>query len=782
VNLICFLGNNLQSPTGFDAQANILYDLVSTQSVDALVSWASSIGNYISEDDIRRWHARFAPLPIVTIGKAFDGIPSVVTDNYQGMRSAIAHLIETHNVRRLVFIRGPESHFYAQERFRAYVETIRDYGIPFDANLVTPPLTWDLEAGYHAMQALLEAKCLRPLIDFQAVIAASDRLLIGALNCMHARGVRIPDHVAAVGFNNSPKAQSNFPPITTVAVQFYQIGYQAVESAWALLNGQLVAKRVETPSKLIIRESCGCQNPLIVQVANEPAHMQLDLPAHDAHPVRMLATLVQTHRDVFPTLDPNWAEHLWECFITQVCGGTAGLFLRELTSLLQQTTHAEDQMVAWHSVISTMRQHALRFTEIEPRRVEDLWQQARILIAETARQQSAHRASQHAQQERIVQDIGTKLITLFDMENLMDELARSLPRLGITGCYLSLYENPPAYHFPQAVPEWSRLVLAFSNQGRVELEPGGRRFRTQDLVPANILPTKQCFMMIAEALYFQDNQLGFVLFETNSRNVTFYAALRAQISNALQGALLLQERQRVQRALETSRTQRRTIADSLPVLIAQIDTEGRYLFANQAFQTWLGLPPAEVVGRNVRAVLGEERFAVISDSSARALAGESLEIEREIGYRQGAIRFVRTTYIPHCNAQGQVDSCFELSSDMTTHKDMVQQLEYLATTDEHTGLNNRRSFFKNSREIVQRAEQQGTCVSLLIFDVDHFKQVNDTYGHDVGDLVLEKLARLFQAKLRTVDVFTRIGGEEFSVLLPNTLAATALQVAERLRT
>ncbi len=781
VNLICFLGNNLYSPTGFDAQANILYDLVSAQNVDALVSWTSSIGNYATTDAIQNWHARYAPLPVVTIGKAVDGIPSVMMDSYGGMRDAIVHLIEVHRLQRLVFIRGPESHHHAQERFRAYKETLQDYQIPFDENLVTPPLPWDSASGHEAMDVLLKDKCLRPLIDFQAVVAASDRLLLGALDCLSLRGVRVPEHIAAVGFNNGSKAKSHFPPITTVAVQFYQIGYQAVESACALLEGQAVAEHVVTPSRLIIRESCGCQNPLITQAVCERTQMEPGTSLRAAQHGQVLANLAQTNKDFFPQLQAGWAERLWNCFIAEVYNDASGLFLRELGAMLKQTISEEDQVVAWHSVISTLRHHASRLNDAEPKRVENLWQQARILVAETARQQMANRVSQDAQQVRIMQDIGATLITLFDLENLLDELARSLPRLGISGCYLSLYENPPAYHFPQAVPEWSRLVLAFSKQGRIALEPEGRRFKTQDLVPPNILPPNQRFMMIAEALYFQNNQLGFVLFETTSKDVTFYAALRAQISNALQGALLRQERHRVQLALETSRTQLRTIADSLPVLIAQIDTTGHYLFANEAFRSWLDLSPAQVVGRTVCEVLGEERYAAISDSLARALAGENLEIEQNLVFKQNRIRSVHTIYIPHRDADGQVDSCFELSSDITAHKDMVQQLEYLATTDEHTGLSNRRFFFKASREIVRRAEQEGTFVSLLIFDVDHFKQVNDTYGHDVGDTVLERLAHLFQAKLRTVDIFARIGGEEFSVLLPNTPLASACQVAERLR-
>ena len=75
------------------------------------------------------------------------------------------------------------------------------------------------------------------------------------------------------------------------------------------------------------------------------------------------------------------------------------------------------------------------------------------------------------------------LITTFDMEKLMDVLAESLPRLGIPSCYVALYENPQPYQYPQPAPERSRLVRAYTEKGRVQLEPDGLRFPSRQLVP-----------------------------------------------------------------------------------------------------------------------------------------------------------------------------------------------------------------------------------------------------------------------------------------------------------
>lgn len=109
------------------------------------------------------------------------------------------------------------------------------------------------------------------------------------------------------------------------------------------------------------------------------------------------------------------------------------------------------------------------------------------------------------------------------------------------------------------------------------------------------------------------------------------------------------------------------------------------------------------------------------------------------------------------------------------------ELTRLATVDELTGLYNRRFFLKRLGDEIDRAVRYGSPLSLLMLDVDHFKRVNDTYGHVVGDAVLASLAGVIRSTFRRTDVAARYGGEEFCALLPQTDRTGAEQVAERLR-
>jgi diguanylate cyclase (GGDEF)-like protein len=109
---------------------------------------------------------------------------------------------------------------------------------------------------------------------------------------------------------------------------------------------------------------------------------------------------------------------------------------------------------------------------------------------------------------------------------------------------------------------------------------------------------------------------------------------------------------------------------------------------------------------------------------------------------------------------------------------LVQQQ---ALTDELTSLPNRRRFMSEFRREAQRADRSGTALSVIVLDIDDFKKVNDTYGHETGDMVLRGLSEALAAATRSVDLAARLGGEEFAVLLPNTDAEGAEGVAERIQ-
>jgi diguanylate cyclase (GGDEF)-like protein len=109
------------------------------------------------------------------------------------------------------------------------------------------------------------------------------------------------------------------------------------------------------------------------------------------------------------------------------------------------------------------------------------------------------------------------------------------------------------------------------------------------------------------------------------------------------------------------------------------------------------------------------------------------------------------------------------------------EIERLAQTDTLTGIANRRRFLELADQELLRFKRKQHDFSLLYLDIDHFKRINDTYGHGTGDLVLQKFAALVSTQIRGLDIFGRLGGEEFALLLPETSLEAAKEVAERIR-
>lgn len=123
-------------------------------------------------------------------------------------------------------------------------------------------------------------------------------------------------------------------------------------------------------------------------------------------------------------------------------------------------------------------------------------------------------------------------------------------------------------------------------------------------------------------------------------------------------------------------------------------------------------------------------------------------------------------------------SSFQLTHELeSAHAASKQQ----ARTDSLTGLNNRRALFEQGTQLLSYCERNKAPFSVILLDVDHFKVINDTYGHAIGDVALQHLAQLLQTSLRRSDLCGRIGGEEFAILLPDTSLQSACVLAEKLR-
>ncbi|WP_020651704.1 PAS domain-containing protein [Massilia niastensis] len=207
----------------------------------------------------------------------------------------------------------------------------------------------------------------------------------------------------------------------------------------------------------------------------------------------------------------------------------------------------------------------------------------------------------------------------------------------------------------------------------------------------------------------------------------------------------------------------RTITDNLPVLIAYLDQERRYRFANAVHGSWLGKAPGAIIGRTMCEAFGDDYFVQQKEALDRAWKGEAAQCEHEIVRKKHA-RIVHSTFLPQFR-DGAVVGVYVLTTDATASRLHERSLHALAHTDALTKIPNRRQFEIGLQGAIERSLQRARRFALFYLDIDHFKQINDTHGHAVGDMVLVEFARRLQKAVRSSDLVARLAGDEFTVLL-----------------
>jgi len=248
--------------------------------------------------------------------------------------------------------------------------------------------------------------------------------------------------------------------------------------------------------------------------------------------------------------------------------------------------------------------------------------------------------------------------------------------------------------------------------------------------------------------------------------------------------LLLTENAIALATLRESENRFRSAFDHSGIGMALMALDGRWLKVNPALCRTLGYARQELLALDHDATTHVDDRGLEAPFLKRALAGEltHYEIEKRYLHKEGALIWGLLTVSVVMNSDRQPVYLIAQLQDITARKASEESLRALAVRDDLTGVWNRREMFRLLNEETSRADRHRRPLSLIMLDVDAFKQVNDTYGHQAGDTSLKQIARIIEESVRSFDRVARYGGEEFAVILPETVGLDALAVAERIRT
>ena len=220
------------------------------------------------------------------------------------------------------------------------------------------------------------------------------------------------------------------------------------------------------------------------------------------------------------------------------------------------------------------------------------------------------------------------------------------------------------------------------------------------------------------------------------------------------------------------------------VFIARLDAH--IIDVSPACEDVLGYTKAELLTMTLLDVIVNPQDSV-RFQNALSERGSVRNFESELQRKDGRVIYTLVSATPRLDENGEVNGVQGNVHDITARKQAetervrALELEQIAITDPLTEIYNRRFFNQVANKELERARRSNSPLSLILFDIDHFKSVNDTYGHLVGDQVLINLAALCDQNVRSMDLFARFGGEEFVILMPDTDSEAAAESAERLR-
>lgn len=226
--------------------------------------------------------------------------------------------------------------------------------------------------------------------------------------------------------------------------------------------------------------------------------------------------------------------------------------------------------------------------------------------------------------------------------------------------------------------------------------------------------------------------------------------------------------------------QRQQIIEDTPDFVATTDPEGRILYFNKAARRMLGFGMQEdVTGVRIQDIHPEGvARTVMEEALPAAIRRGTWHGETVLQSKDGRRIPVSQVIIAHKDGAGKVRYFSTIARDITERKQMEARLEYLASHDFLTGILNRARFQEELERELARARRYGTSGTLIFLDLDNFKDINDTLGHQAGDQVLRRVAQVLRSRLRSTDILARLGGDEFVVLLPHTSVSDARIVGE----
>ncbi|MBN1411595.1 MAG: substrate-binding domain-containing protein, partial [Spirochaetales bacterium] len=521
INLLLYVGGLLESPYTYEQNRNLIYSYINPRDIDGIVFFSYLVAGSIDRDAALEFCKSFDPIPVISIGRDFRPTPSIVIDNSYGIKALMAHFIEDHGFKRIAFIRGPLTSNDAMERHHEYIQSLTQYNLPYDANLVVQG-EYGQHFGLEAVRILLDER----QESFDALITSNDDVAMGAIDELRKRNISVPGDIAVAGFDNIKAGESYVPSITTINQPIYDLGRFALKRLHEHLLGgkQTSLPAIERyPAELVIRQSCGCgKNPVEIHLKESEASTEKSqtIPgtAGKSKPESVteeeIKSVIQSFQKSVSRKDDSQFIPVWKNFIKLLIGrGYERVYL--------------------HNFLESIENH---YSEKEKQKIYPLLLKAQWSIENVFKEFEAHRNIRILDKAFGLMDLTQAIQLTTEIHDQMDAMAIWLKRIGIQTCYMAIYEEPEKTY------DTALLILALENGMNTMQKGDWIRFPAKQFLPNSIhFFQNTSGIFLVEPLFHGFFQIGYMVFNFLSWETNFYENLRKEVCGSLMAALYRDE-------------------------------------------------------------------------------------------------------------------------------------------------------------------------------------------------------------------------------------------------
>lgn len=496
--------------------------------LDGLITWASSLSEYMENSEIERLFASLEPLPMVDIGYLdIPKIPSIRIDNSYSVRLMVRHLAEQHGFSHIVFV-GTKATRPHQSRMECFKEAMAELSLPCSESDIFMADSLDAKDVAAQVDKILENKNGKP----DAILTSSDIIATHIIEDLEKRGISVPDDIAVTGFNNQMAGLTAPSPVTTIDLAYFQRGYKAVELLidrikWP--NAIVFNRTVQT--SLVIRQSCGCFEESVLKAMNDFEDAPSVPPLSQKENVA--AYLNTKLADIFPHLEDDIRHNLKKAILediynTNVPPPRTKLLvyfrtrLKKIRALAQEAASVQNQISALRRAVLPLVQYDGELLS----RMENIFHALRALHSVGEGYAMIGRAGDFYS----INSMTTIAVNLASTENLkqLESILRfKLSELSIPGVVLAispfLTEKLGSANVSLLIPEPPADIA--------KMLP----FKVQEpvLFPKRLFPQRQRFAVTLELLFHNSRYMGYAYFFMGNENLALYDDIKELLSQTL---------------------------------------------------------------------------------------------------------------------------------------------------------------------------------------------------------------------------------------------------------